>query len=251
MKFKSLLALLLATTICYDASAAITVDGPASSTTTVGSTLTGSITTANTNDVIVLFAAHSSGSPAHVTGITDAPGGLTWTKRVSCAASSDTTVEEWYAVSTGALTSDLITVTYSATPTARIWYAGFTGANTTTPFDPNVSLPGSSCLASGTSNTITYSTTTANDMLVSLQKVATAFTALTPPAGTQIAGPFTSAAAFYDLLSGTASGAANAYSWTGGSQVNGQVLDALQPAGSPPPPPPPAVPATGLLNTQF
>jgi flagellin-like protein len=88
---------------------------------------------------------------------------------VSLGTTSSTTatlsVEEWYAIASSALSAATITATFSASDTAGTWIAvfGVNGVNTISPFDPNISLPGTSA---GATPTTSISTSNANDMLL-------------------------------------------------------------------------------------
>jgi hypothetical protein len=140
------------------------------------------LTTTKTNDVIVVFALVNSASGViSVSSIADTAG-LTWTKRAGAGVTSQP-LEEWYAISSGILSSDVITVTLSAA-VAFLTLSAFavSGANTTSPWDANVSLPATSSTAA-----VSVSTTAAATMLIGgyrLSSVAApgagaAFTAIT------------------------------------------------------------------------
>lgn len=166
----------------------ITIDGTATNSGVGTTTLTLTLTTSKTNDVIEV-AAGSVRSVANghttISGIADGAG-LSWAKRSSVTldnaegASSD--LEVWRAVSTGALSADVITVTFNASVLACSGIAfGINGADTTTIWDANVSVPATATSSSGSVPTITgISTTTAND-------IALAFM-MQPDTGTQNGG---------------------------------------------------------------
>jgi hypothetical protein len=251
--YPSLAAFLLGTTICNPAYAALSVDNAVTASVASGNTLVPVLTTVNTNDVIIIESVNTAATNSGISGISDTAG-LTWTKRKGCVIAGVISNELWYAVSSGALTSDSITVTYNGAPSARVVAFGVNGANTATPFDTNVALPGCNTTTSGTSNTTTISTDNANDMIISFAKVNVSFGTLTPPTGNTAipatGNPFTSSGFYEKIVAATQSSATNAYSWTTGGNNSDQIVDAIMQA-SPPPPPPPPVSATGLLDTAF
>jgi|GEM_PF-6575841 hypothetical protein len=160
------------TTTTSTAAAAMAIDGSnqhevSSSTSSIATT----ITTTNAHDLIVVYVSAAdtgSNNPPSVSSISG--GGLTWTHRVTTSVETGSSfyqkLEEWYALAPSTLNSVTITATLSGSATGETWIAvfGISGASTSTPFDPNVSLPAT---ATATNNVqTTMSTTNANDMLL-------------------------------------------------------------------------------------
>lgn len=108
-----------------------------------------SMTTALTNDIIVLLVhCENTGSTQTVSSVTSS--GLTWAlrKRISFNNTNDSlqqNMEVWWAYSSAALTSSVITVTLSGTTDrAALMAFGVNGCNSfAAPFDTNASLPAS------------------------------------------------------------------------------------------------------------
>lgn len=157
-------------------SGTLALDGSATGTWSTGSSFTITATTANTNDVIVLWiVTYKSGSSITVSSISDSLGKVTWqsaarTSYVACSAAQETTQTEWYGIAATAITSDVITVTLSATPTlASGEEFAVTGANTLSPFDPNANVPKTAvgtCTATTAAPTVSgLSTTNPNDFI--------------------------------------------------------------------------------------
>jgi hypothetical protein len=114
---------------------ALALDGSVHGNVGTGTTLSVSLTTTNSNDVIIVQGYTTPGPISSVTS-----SGLTFNKRISYAASNGTT-EIWYAVATSPLTNQSITVNVPTTTYTTIDAFGISGANTTTIFDSNTGLP--------------------------------------------------------------------------------------------------------------
>lgn len=144
---------------------------PASMATSVVVTLT----TANTNDIIVLSIEANNfsgaGNALTVTSIVDTAG-LTWTSRAISYNDVAFPIFEYYAISASALTADIITITFNNTTNFGIEATAFgiSGANTTTKFDSNGSLPVAPL--TGPFDPLTYSTSNANDFIISHFRMA-------------------------------------------------------------------------------
>jgi len=95
------------------------------------------------------------------------PAGVMPTVAVGAASTATATLdlEEWYAAAPSALSATTITATLSSSDTAATWIAvfGISGADTVTPFDPNLSLPG---VSSGATPSTTISTSDADDAIL-------------------------------------------------------------------------------------
>lgn len=121
------------------------IDGTATGSITGGTTGTVTLTTANPDDIIVVFVADEDLTTAFVTVHSVAATGLTFTEKgtsFETTASIDADAEVWYATATSPETSLVITVTLSASAdSASIVAVGVSGANTASPWDPNAALP--------------------------------------------------------------------------------------------------------------
>ncbi len=142
---------------------------------TTGSPKTLTLTTANAGDIIIVGGLCNlgiSGFPTGVSSITDVAG-LTWHKRVDAnvpGGAGDFYIFEYYAVAPSALSSDVITVTFSRATTYLSMAAfGVSGANTSSPFDPNASIP---TQTDGGSNAV-VSTTDANTFVIGITRQST------------------------------------------------------------------------------
>lgn len=155
------------------ANAALTIDGnnvDVSLFTTTPHTIT--LTTSNTNDIIIVASAcRITGTCAEISSISDTAG-LTWAVRkrqkFTDAVANVNELEEWYAKSSGALSSDTITVNYGAgTISNRLSVFGVSGTYFASPFDLNASVAaGNGAATSPVANTV--STNTANTLLLNL-----------------------------------------------------------------------------------
>lgn len=169
MRFLLILAALL---LPAQAWAALALDGHATGSANTNKTsATATLTTTQTNDVVIACVGVNSVSTTAVTVSTITDGaGLTWTKRSSVGGADSNShyddLECWWAASSGSLTSDVITVTTTAsTDTIAIYAFGISGANTSSPFDTNASLPkaGTNLTATSTNPTVSaFSTTSTN-----------------------------------------------------------------------------------------
>ena len=142
---------------------AFSIDGNVNAINFGGTSQAVSLTTSNTNDVILMVVAGTGGPVVSVTS-----SNLTFTRRsVTFKVVPSTTLEVWYAISSGTLSSESITVTQTGSSTLVINAFGLSGANTSTPWDTNVSLP-----AFGNTSA-TGSTTNANDLLLFCERFST------------------------------------------------------------------------------
>ncbi len=228
MKKVLFLFLFLFLLLSREASAALSLDG--SNTTGAAATV---LTTSLSNDIIIVFGACISTATA--TGVSDTAG-LTWVKRQAIEYNAGAAaLDEWYAISPGALTSDTITMTWaSCSSSTRVYAFGINGANLTTPFDPNVSLPAqtSGILASSTS--VTVSTSNANDMLITGYRASLNGFATRPTGFTVIQSPNNAGDTSYEIVSSTQSSQTFTYT-NAASTTNAWLFDAIQQAGSSPP----------------
>ena len=127
------------------------------SNTSTGNTVTSgtiTITTSNTNDLVVLCSENNgAGTPS----ITDTSG-LTWTQ----IGTHTGTIDAFFAFSSGPLSSDTITVNYGTTVGFFSLIAfGVSGVPVSSQLDPNGALPGTTT----SSTPLTLTTSNANDFL--------------------------------------------------------------------------------------
>jgi len=131
---------------------ALAVDGTGfSSCPTAGTSCTVTLTTSDTEDVVVLFSATNGGAIGYATISSISGGGLSWTERgrAEClnvcgtgGSGTYTDTDEWYAVSSGALSSVTFTVTLASSSSyTDLSVFGINGANTVSPFDTHSGLP--------------------------------------------------------------------------------------------------------------
>ena len=94
-----------------------------------------------TNDVIVLFA--QCASPGILGTVTISDGNsLVWNTRFSWGNVGARAQGEWWAVTSGALSSDTVTATFTAAQTqCNLLYLAINGANTASPYDTNAAEP--------------------------------------------------------------------------------------------------------------
>jgi hypothetical protein len=207
-------------------------DGFATGTTVVSNSLTAALTTSSGNDVIIVYAFNDSGG-AGATSITDGAG-LTWHLRKQQFYNTGNTAvaEEWYAVSPGALAADNITVTYTAATSARTVIFGVGGANTTTIFDPNVSLPASNTTTGAASLAVTISTSNAKDILLAGGRCITGCGSITLPSGfTGVGSTGSVTTVGTDVVSSLQASVSESFGYTSGT-ASGIIVDAIISAGT-------------------
>jgi len=111
------------------------------------STPTVTLSTTDSNDVVILIVETYGGSETQTapTVSSVSGGGLTWTLRASVTESggySQDRLYEYYAIASAPLTSVVITATLSASSNyVNMNALGINGANTGSPFDPHSGLP--------------------------------------------------------------------------------------------------------------
>ena len=172
-----------------------------------------SLTTANPNDVIILDIAYNG--PA-IASISDTAG-LTWHER-AVAGSSGSQIYQYYAIAPTALAADGITVNFAGTAGYYAMDAfGIVGANTSSPFDTNVSVPGTS-----NSSTVSATTSNADDLIFAAYR----FFGANPTAGSgwsSIDGGSYGYLSEYQVVSSTQAGLVA----TASSGENGGIVDAV------------------------
>ncbi len=186
----------------------LAVDGAVSNECSALGSCSVTLTTGSPNEVIIVFGNNGGGIGTDPFGtLTDIQSKLSFTSRTSHVVGDDN-VEEWYAIASSALSSDIITLTAGTTNhllfALNVW--GIIGANTVTPFDP--SAPATPNVGGGGSaNVPGDSTSNANDMLLGLvgQSGTATWTAGSP--FTLLDSPNThSGAAEFEIVSSTQSG---------------------------------------------
>lgn len=124
------------------------IDGFASVNGTDTDTLALTLSTANTNDLILLSVTEDVRANT-TTSVTDTAG-LTWKKLfVQGSSGANVGIGIYYAIATTALSNDTITVTYTASTSpasAQAMAFGVTNVDTSQPFDPNSTPTGSSLI---------------------------------------------------------------------------------------------------------
>ena len=99
------------------------------------------LTTSNPNEVIIL----DIDSGATVGSVSDTAG-LTWQQR-AVASVNGSFLYEYYAIAPNELSADTITVNFTGSTTSVLNAFSIVGANTSSPFDTNASLAGTSSAA--------------------------------------------------------------------------------------------------------
>lgn len=221
-----------ATVSALSAIPGLTIDGTISTSAPVGSTIAATLSTTLVNDIIVVVFEETAGHTITVSSVADTAG-LTWTRRVAKAGPSQLNCEIWWAYSAGILTSDVVTVTGSATLSgARLTVFGVNGVssgNYANPWDVNVSLPASISNANSVTESRVISTTATNTMLISVLRSANALGTLTRPSGfASIVSTGANQDCAYNVVSSAQSSVTETFSWTGTSGENILVIDAIQ-----------------------
>lgn len=212
--------------------AKIAIDGVGcQSTSTSGNTISCSITTFNTSDVLIAYGKSMAGDTNNITTISG--GAVTWKKRQSGTWGTGQGYDEWWGVTSGILSSAPITATWDGNP-SKLAIIAISEANIASPFDQNASLPaeinsGAGSLTSVTSGGI--STYNFGDILITalyLDNISLA----TPPLGfTVIAiGGSGSMQIAYKIISAPTSFITYGWSAFGSSDLNFQ-FDAIIPQG--------------------
>jgi hypothetical protein len=157
----------------------LAIDGTANSASTPCSiTCSVTLTTSNSNDVIIVFAGGNAAEENQFDQFsfgTPTANGLTFHTRETYCPSLGTLlgVGEWWAVASSPLSNETITLT--ATPSAdgmqsfsMIAY-GISGANTASPFDPNLAHPARAVgISASESSSVRVSTSNPNDVILAV-----------------------------------------------------------------------------------
>jgi len=136
---------------------------------------TATMSTSNTNDVIIVFTDETLDLQTSCTFSVSDTAGLSWANRTNVVFGNGgrDQLQEWWAKTSGTLNSDTITESISGCASTQyggeyngLQVFGITGANFNSPFDLSTGLPGtSSGNSGGTSATITNANQ--NDMIFS------------------------------------------------------------------------------------
>ncbi len=202
---------------------------------TSANTVTATLSTANANDIIIVYSG-ISGSSVVTLSISDTSH-LSWSVRQTETATLGTNYE-WYALASSALTNDQITVASNTATTGNLDIVAFgvSGANTVSPFDPNSALPTNTVDSSSTTTgNVAITTSNANDMIIVMGAVSstpTSFSSTTMNIIAQAAGS-RAVIAGNAFVTSTKSAAVYGFSW---SSSNTWVFfgDALKEATSSP-----------------
>jgi hypothetical protein len=222
---------------------ALALDGHATNNETTGlqTSLSVTLSTALAKDIIVVvvdFGWASGGAAASVSSITDGAA-LTWTKRKYVAAGSQNVMEIWWAYSSGILSADSITVNYNNPSNAvvTVLVFGVNGADTSAPWDTNVSLPASVTTGTNTPSVSGVSTTAGNTMLLGIYGSNSVGVAPTAAGSTftiiddsfqAFSGQGSGAAAEYKVVSASQSSVSVAFAATSGSAGGTMLADAIK-----------------------
>lgn len=229
-------ALLLAALLCLSAQTAwatLAIDGSASNAPSAGTSGTVTLSTTKANDVILMWVKFTVAQ--HVTSITSA--NIVWDVAArKIEAISGSGLELWKGTAANIITSEVITVNFSASVSVRLTTYGISGAQMAAPFDPNANASQGNALATvSTISTTNTSTTNPNTMLVA-GIVGTAFGTVTRPSGfAMVVATGTAEDVSMLVVSSAQSALTETYSWTGGNQTVTMISDAIQGAFAVPP----------------
>ncbi|MDA4136343.1 MAG: protease pro-enzyme activation domain-containing protein [Thaumarchaeota archaeon] len=211
----------------------LSLDGSVSTGTNLGATVTVSLTTSCSPDVVIVLIGENT-ARATATANTPTATGLTFTQRTSLPSGS-IRVWEYYAITTGLLTSQSITEVMSQ-PTAYTMTAfAVCGANTASPFDSNPSLPKANGGLWGTSHSNTATTSSSNDFIFAFDSsegnpsytTVNGYTSLR----TQQVSSWMASSSEYKVVSSIQSGTALGFTLSVG-ESGSQIVDAIVAASS-------------------
>ena len=161
-----------------------------------------------------------------VSSVSDAAG-LIWHQR-AVAGSGPQTIYEYYAIAANALSADAITVNFAGTASYVDLNAfGVSGANTSSPFDSNVSVPATPATSTGS-----ITTSNANDLIIAGYRFGSNATPAAGAGWTAINASGSYYLSEYQIVSATQAGLVATAS-TG--DENGGIVDAIVQASAPPP----------------
>ena len=183
------------------------------------------LTTTHPNDVIVLDIVQNGTAVSSVSDVA----GLNWHQR-AVAGTAGQTIYEYYAIAANALSADVITVNFAgAAGYVDLNAFGVSGANTSSPFDSNVSVPASPAASAGS-----ITTSNANDLIIAGYRFGSNAAPAAGSGWTAINASGNYYLSEYQIVSATQAGLVATAS-TG--DENGGIIDAIAqaPASAPPP----------------
>ena len=213
----------------------LSLDGSASSGTNLGTTVTVSLTTSCSPDVVVVLIGENT---ARATATASAPTspGLTFVQRTSLQSG---TVQMWeyYSIATGKLTGQVISEVMSQATAYTLTAFGVCGANTAAPFDANPSLPKASGGFIGTSHLNAVTTSNSNDLIIGFDSSqgnpsyapANGYTAIL----TKLVPSWMASSSEYKVVSSAQSGTSLGFTLSVG-ESGSQVVDAVVAGSSAP-----------------
>jgi hypothetical protein len=198
----------------------LAIDGSGKNRKASVTSLTVTLTTTSSPDVIYLIVAEEL-TGVTVSSVTDSKS-LTWTARAS-ATSTKPELFTYWAVASSPLSSDTITVKMSGSGNLDLFVFGISGADTSSPFDPNAAVP-ASAHGSSTSPSVLISTTGTDDMLIGALAAANNPTVTAGSGFTKVSANdnYPVAAAEYKLVSSAQSN--TAVSYTLGTSENWNII---------------------------
>ena len=180
------------------------------------------LTTANPNEVVMLFVDAGDSPTATTTNSVSDTAGLNWHER---ADAYNYALYEYYAIATGTLSADVITVTLPTYGNPTLNAFSIVDANTSSPFDPNASLP-----ATSTNATVSGSTSNANNLIfaaynswgTATMAPGSGWSTISDPSGQYYVSEYKIATTTQSGLTATVS--------AGGSTIGSGIMDAVQQA---------------------
>lgn len=206
---------------------ALALDGSAHNNSGGASSLGASLTTTNTNDIIIAVATVNGGPVTSVSG-----GGLTWAKKASGTSDGGSSqfLELWYAVAAGTLSGTTITVNQTSSSYITIDVFAISGADTATIWDgAAVTGSGAGC------DPLSISTTNANAFIIGAYRENSASNPTEGAGFTKISGADFQLAE-YKVVSSTQSGLSVTQGTGAGTANAGIAVAVIQAAGAAPPP---------------
>ncbi|MDA4113239.1 MAG: AGE family epimerase/isomerase, partial [Thaumarchaeota archaeon] len=150
----------------YAPGSPLALDGSVSGGVNLATTVSVSLTTSCSPDVIIVLIGENTARAIAKVGTPTSPG-LTFTPRASLQSGTMQTWE-YYSIATSPLTSQAITEVMSQQTAYTMTAFGVCGANTAAPFDTNPGLPKVTGGFSGTSHPNTVTTSNVNDFIFDL-----------------------------------------------------------------------------------
>lgn len=201
----------------------LVLDGSASVLNAGGSagSITLTLTTTQSPDVIVVAVVNNGGSG--VSSMTSAH--LTFAKRATAAISAYNDIEEWYAIASAPLSSEVITIAFTdgSTPYNSACAFGIANANTSVIFDSNGALPVQNTAAADP----TFSTTSAKTLVFGLMRFSTTSSASAGSGWKSIYAPAGGAFLVQYRVFSLAQSGATCSVGTGSNNENGSIVDAV------------------------